>query len=149
MVCCLCCPCRILYYAGIRPFTLGYKQLRERLDSIESFDEIYNHRCLNWFVKMAVMSETESENRPPKKLLGAWCSTGNRLRSRPPKNTRHSYLDLLNNLKVDESNPILGSNKGELSALINDDNAEFNLHGDHGLHELVRDWLLGSTAPVS
>ena len=32
---------------------------------------------------------------------------------------------------------------------INGDNAEFNLRVDHGLHELVRDWLLGSTAPVS
>ena len=44
----------------------------------------------------------------------------------------------------------LGSNKGELScifALINDDNAEFNLRVDHGLHKLVRDWLLDSTAP--
>ena len=42
--------------------------------------------------------------------------------------------------------------QGELScifALINGDNAEFNLRVDHGLHELVRDWLLDSTAPVS
>ena len=49
------------------------------------------------------------------------------------------------------SDPILGSNHGELScifALINDDYAEFNLRVDHGLHELVRDWLLDSTAPV-
>ena len=30
----------------------------------------------------------------------------------------------------------------------NDDNAEFNLRVDHGLHESVRDWLLDSTAPV-
>ena len=46
---------------------------------------------------------------------------------------------------------IIITNKGELScifALINDDNAEFNLRVDHGLHELVRDWLLDSTAPV-
>ena len=60
------------------------------------------------------------------------------------------YL-LLNNLKFDESDPILGSNKGDLScifALINDNNAEFNLRVDHGLHELVRDWLLDSTPPV-
>ena len=34
-------------------------------------------------------------------------------------------------------------------ALINDDNAEFNLRVDHGLHELVRDWLLDSSAPAS
>ena len=59
-----------------------------------------------------------------------------------------SVLIYLNNLKSD---PILGSNKGELScifALINDDNAEFNLRVNHGLHELVRDWLLDSAAPV-
>ena len=62
------------------------------------------------------------------------------------------YPDLLNNLKFDESDPILGSNKGELSCifvLINGDNSEFNLRVGHGLHELVRDWLLDSTAPVS
>ena len=39
--------------------------------------------------------------------------TGKRLRGAPLKNTRHSYLDLLNNLKFDESDPILGSNKGD------------------------------------
>ena len=69
----------------------------------------------------------------------------------PLKNTRHSYLDLLNNLKFDESDPILCSNKGELScifAFINDDNAEFILCVDRGLHDLVRDWLLDSTNPV-
>ena len=56
-----------------------------------------------------------------------------------------------NNLKFDESDPILGSNNGELScifALITGDNVEFNLHANHGLRELVSDWLLGSTAPV-
>ena len=37
------------------------------------------------------MSATESENRLPWKLLGAWCSTGNCLCGHPPKNTRHSY----------------------------------------------------------
>ena len=70
------------------------------------------------------MPATESDNRLPRKLLGAWCPTGKRLRGGQLKNTRHSYLDLLNNLKFDESDPILGSNKGELScifALINDD----------------------------
>ena len=138
-------------WSDIREKRITNKQLRERLDNIESFDEIYNHRCLNWFIKLAVMPATESENRLPRKLLGAWCPTGKRLRGGQLKNTRHSYLDLLNNLKFDESDPILGSNKGELScifALINDDNAEFNLRVDHGLHELVRDWLLDSTAPV-
>ena len=61
---------------------------------------------------------TESENRLPRKLLGSWCSTGNRLRGRPLKNTRHSYLDLLNNLKFDESDPILGSNKVEQAVFL-------------------------------
>ena len=53
------------------------------------------------------------------------------------------------------SYPILGLflfvNNGDLScifALITGDNVEFNLRADHGLHELVRDWLLDSTAPV-
>ena len=32
---------------------------------------------------------------------------------------------------------------------MNGDNAEFNVRVDHGLHELVMDWLLDSTAPVS
>ena len=139
-------------WSDIREKRLTNKQLHEHLDNIESFDEIYNHRCLNWFMKLAIMPATKSENPLPRKLLGAWCSTGNRLRSGQLKNTRHSYLDLLNNLKFDESDPILGSKKGELScifAVINGDNAEFNLQIDHRLRELVRDWLLDSTAPVS
>ena len=126
------------------------KQLHERLDNIESFNEIYNHCCLNWLIKLAIMQATESENRS-QKILGAWCSTGNCLRGRPLGNTCQTYLDLLNNLKFDEPDPILGSNHGELScifALTNGDNAEFNICVDHGLHELVRDWLLDSTAPV-
>ena len=67
------------------------------------------------------------------------------------KNTRKSYLDLLNILKFDESDTILGSNRGELSCIfapITGDNVEFNLRADHGIHELIKDWLLGSTAPV-
>ena len=102
-------------WSDIREKRLTNKQLSERLDNIESFNEIYNRRCLNWFIKLAVMPATESQNRHPRKLLGAWCPTGNRLRGRPLKNTRHSYLDLLNNLKFDESDPILGNSKGELS----------------------------------
>ena len=41
---------------------------------------------------------------------------------------RKTYLDLLNILKIDESDPIIGSNNGELScifALITGDNVEF------------------------
>ena len=76
-------------WSDIREKRITNKQLRERLDNIESFDEIYNHRCLNWFIKLAVMPATESENRLPRKLLGAWCPTGKRLRGGQLKNTRH------------------------------------------------------------
>ena len=67
------------------------------------------------------------------------------------KTTHKTYLDLLNILKFDELDPILGSNNGELScifALTTGDNVEFNLRDDHGLRELVRDWLLDYTVPV-
>ena len=52
-------------WSEIREKHLTKKQLRECLDNIESFDEIYNCCCLNWFVKLANMPATESENRPP------------------------------------------------------------------------------------
>ena len=139
-------------WSEIREKRLTNKQLRERLDNIESFDEIYNRRCLNWFVKLANMPATESENRLPWKLLGAWCYKCSRLRGGQKKNTRKNYLDLLNNFKFDASDPILGTNHWELScifALITGDNVEFNLRADRSLHELVRDWLLDSTAPAS
>ena len=87
----------------------------------------------------------------PRKLLGAWCYNCSRLRDSQLKNTRETCLDLLNNLKFDDSDPILGSNNGELScifALITGDNVEFNLRFGHGLHKLVKDWLLDSTAPA-
>ena len=133
-------------WRDIREKRITKKQIHERLDNIESFDEIYDHRCIDWFIKLTGMPVTESENRLPRKHLGDWCSTDNRPPGRPPKNACHSYLDLLNNLTFDEeSDPILGSNKGELScifALINDDNVEFDLRVNHGLHELFRYWLL-------
>ena len=80
-----------------------------------------------------------------------WCYNCSRLRGRQRKKTRKTYLYLLNNLKVDDSDPILGSNHGELScsfALITGNNVELNLRADQGLHELVKDWPLNSTAPV-
>ena len=51
------------------------------------------------------MSAKESENRLPRKLLGAWCykTTGSHLCGGQRKNTCKTYLDLLNNLKFDES----------------------------------------------
>ena len=97
------------------------------------------------------MPATESENHLPRKLFDAWCYKCSCLPSGQLKNTRKTYLDLLNILKFDESNPILGSNHGELScifALITGDNVEFNLHADHGLHKLVKDLLLDSAALV-
>ena len=33
-------------------------------------------------------------------------------------------------------------------ALITGDNVELNIRADHGLHELVKGWLLDFTAPV-
>ena len=85
-------------------------------------------------------------------MLGVWCYNCSLLCSSQLTNTCKTYLDQLNNLKFDDSDPILGSNYGELScifALINGDNVEFNLRADHGLHELVKAWLLDSTAATS
>ena len=96
------------------------------------------------------MPATESEKRLHRKLLGAWCYKCSRLSGGQQKNTRKSYLDLLNILNFDESDPIIGSNRGELSfifALITGDNVEFNLRTDHRIHELVRDLLLDFTTP--
>ena len=49
-------------WSEIREKCLTNKRLHERLDNIESFNEIYIRRCLNWFVKLANMTSTESEN---------------------------------------------------------------------------------------
>ena len=46
---------------------------------------------------------------PPQKLLGGWCYNCSRLRGGQLENTRKTYLDLLNNLKFDDSDPIIGS----------------------------------------
>ena len=91
-----------------------------------------------------VSNETEPSNRTTSNLM-------NQIQFSAAIMGSHTYLDQLNNLKFDESDPNLGSNNGELScifALITGDNVEFNLHANHGLRELVRDWLLDSTAPV-
>ena len=64
-------------WKDVREKHLTNKQLRQCLNNIESFDEMYNHCCLNWFIKLAIMPATESDNRPPKTpwclVLGAWC----------------------------------------------------------------------------
>ena len=159
------------------------KQLCERLDNIESFDEIYNRCCLSWFKKLENMPGAIYENPSPHNLLGAWCENivlplvllwnnlhlcvdfsdcylvgpmiwtpKSSLRYTEGKYLYRNYLDLLHNLKFDESDPILGSNHGEPScifALITGNNVEFNLRADHGLHELVKNWQLDSTASVN
>ena len=49
-------------WRDLREKRITNKQPCERLDNIESFDEIYNPRCLNWFTKLTIMPATESEN---------------------------------------------------------------------------------------
>ena len=79
------------------------------------------------------MPATESENRLPGNslVLGATIEIVFAVASWKPR-ARPTIL------KLDESDPILGSNHGELScifALITGDDVEFNVHADHGLHE--------------
>ena len=49
------------------------KSLREKLDNIDSFDEIYASRCFNWLEKLADMSATISNHRLPRKPQVTWC----------------------------------------------------------------------------
>ena len=76
----------------------------------------------------------------PRKLLGAWCYNCSCLHGRQLKNTCKTYLGLMNHLKFDESDPILGSNHGELScifALITGDNVQFDMCADHAPSSLA------------
>ena len=100
------------------------------------------------------MPATESENRLPRKLLGAWCYNCSRLRGGQRENICKTYLDLLNSNLMNVWDPILGtsSNHGELScifALITGDNVEFKTCV---LTMVSMNWLmirhLDSTAPV-
>ena len=61
-------------WSDTREKLLTNKQLRECLDNIESFDETYNRRCLNWFIKLAIMPAIQNQRiaSPGKSLvLGA------------------------------------------------------------------------------
>ena len=52
-------------WSHIREKHLTNKQLHKRLDNIESSNEIYNCRGSNWFMKLAIMPASESENCLP------------------------------------------------------------------------------------
>ena len=113
------------------------EELRRRLD-IESLQEIMDRRRMKWLEKLVKMPATQSENRFPRMLLGAWIYKGKRPKGRPLKSLRNSYWDLLKKLKFDDFDPILGSKIGELKdiiELIRDEPVEFNLRVDCGLHK--------------
>ena len=94
------------------------KSLREKLDNIDSFDEIYASRCFNWLEKMAEMPANISNSRLPRKLLGAWCLRGKRIRGGPRQTTRRAYLNLAKKLKFDDEDCILGSDKRRITMYI-------------------------------
>jgi len=113
------------------------KNIRRRL-GIESLQEIMDRRRMKWLEKLIKMPATQSENRFPRMLLGAWIYKGTRAQGRPLKSLRNSYWDLLKKLKFDDFDPILGSKIGELKdiiELIRDEPVEFNLRVDCGLHK--------------
>ena len=118
-------------------------ELRRRLD-IESIIEIMDRRRMNWLEKLVVMPATQSNNRLPRMLLGAWIFQGKRARGRPLKSLRNSYLDLLRKLKFDDEDPVLGSKCGELKHIIDlicNEPVEFNLRVDYGLHIDIREFF--------
>jgi len=128
----------------VREHRITNKSLREKLDNIDSFDEIYASRCFNWLEKLADMPATISDSRLPRKLLGAWCHDGKRARGHPRQTTRRAYLNLVKKLKFDDEDGILGSDKGELRCifdLIRHDSAEFHLRVDQGTCDYVKEWL--------
>ena len=118
-------------------------ELRRRLD-IESITEIMDRRRIQWLEKLADMPATQSDNRLPRMLLGAWIFQGKRARGRPLKSLRNSYLDLLRKLKFDDEDPVLGSKCGELQYIIDlicNEPVEFNLRVDYGLHSDIREFF--------
>ena len=129
----------------IRENRISNKFLREKLDNIDSFEEIYATRCFNWLEKLADMPATISDSRLPRMLLGAWCFGGKRVNGRPRHNTRRAYLNLVHKLKFDELEIFLGNNKkGELRCifdLIRHNPAEFQLRVDQGTCAFVKAWL--------
>ena len=128
----------------VREHRITNKSLREKLDNIDSFHEIYASRCFNWLEKLAEMPATISNSRLPRKLLGAWCYGGKRLCGGQRQTTRKAYLNLARKLKFDDEDNILGSNNGELRCifdLIRHDSAEFHLRVDQGICDFVKEWL--------
>ena len=129
----------------IRENRISNKFLREKLDNIDSFEEIYATRCFNWLEKLADMPATISDSRLPRMLLGAWCFGGKRVNGRPRQNTRRAYLNLVDKLKFDKLEIFLGNNKkGELRCifdLIRHNPAEFQLRVDQGTCAFVKAWL--------
>ena len=129
----------------IRENKVSNKSLREKLDNIDSFDEIYSTRCFNWLEKLADMPASISDSRLPRMFLSAWCSGGKRVTGRPKQNTRRAYLNLIDKLKFEKLECFLGDNKkGELRCifdLIRHDPTEFQLRMDHGTCKLVKAWL--------
>ena len=118
-------------------------ELRRRLD-IESITEIMDRRRMNWLEKLADMPATQSDNRLPRMLLGAWIFQGKRAQGGPLKSLRNSYLDLLRKLKFDKEDPVLGSKYGELKYIIDlicNEPVEFNLRVDYGLHSDIREFF--------
>ena len=127
----------------IRENRISNKSLREKLDNIDSFEEIYATRCFNWLEKLADMPAAISNSRLPCMLLGAWCFGGKRVSGRPRHNTRRASLNnLVDKLKFDKLGCILGNkNKGELRCtfdLIRHDPAGFHLRMDQGTCELFK-----------
>ena len=72
-----------------------------------------DRRRMKWLEKLANMPATQSNNRFPWMLLGAWIFQGKHALGRPLKSLRNSYLDLLRKLKFDDKDPVLGSKYGE------------------------------------
>ena len=99
---------------------------------------------MKWLEKLVNMPITQSNNRFPWMLLGAWIFQGKRARGRPLKSLRNSYLDLLRKLKFDDEDPVLGSKYGELKYIIDlicNEPVEFNLRVDYGLHIDIREFF--------
>ena len=69
-------------------------------------------------------------------------------KKQPVDTSNQEPPDLIKKERIASTKHTWRSLKRDIFALINGDNAEFNLRVDHGLHELVSDWLMDSTAPV-
>jgi len=57
----------------VREKRITNKSLREKLDNIDSFDEIHASRCFNWLENLADMPATISNSRLPAPTQVTWC----------------------------------------------------------------------------